>query len=395
MKKIIFTIDSRINLHKLWKNFLLYPPEGFKYLDCNGNSFKFEPNSMIKQKSIKEKVILFLYNIKNESSFLIHIYKFFFEHLQSKQIDKLNPDLVYCVNGRLYRGKNPWVVDFENPAVFFGYNLRTFVRYKNKIEKIFMQDNCKAIIAYSNGGKRGFLKNFKSEKIKHKVQVIQNVVFPLKNIKKVKHSGFNILFTGTSNLEDDFYSRGGREVVYVFLELSKKYPDIKLRIRCKVPEKEKRLLKNKNVEIYEDILSKDEFDALFLKSDLYLFPAYVGYALSVLEAMSFGLPIVTSDLLENGEPIVNGINGFKVSPPPIKCPLPSLPYYFFQKRPTFKMDREYVNRLVKEVEYLYHKPLLANKISQNNINKIKERYALQTKNLLLKDLYLNSTKELK
>ncbi|MFH1840205.1 MAG: glycosyltransferase family 4 protein [Nanoarchaeota archaeon] len=389
MKKILFTIKSNSKIHKLWKNFLLFPPDGFEYVDCNCSFLDFSKVKNVKE-TLKSKIINILYKIKRRIPLMIYLYNFSENKRFSRYIDTHNPDLIYCINGKIYYGNKPWVVDFENPSVFFDYNLKAFKKYIKKNEEILSRENCKAIIAYSEEGKKSFLANFTSEKIKSKVCVIPNVIYSPKNVKKIEHNGFNILFTGTSNLEDDFYSRGGKEVVHVFIKLSKKYQDIKLIIRCKVPKKEKELLKGKNVEIYENILSKKEFDALFLKSDLYLFPAYVGYALSVLEAMGFGLPVITSDLLENGEPVEDTINGFKVKPKKIKYVLPLIPDYFFKRKPTFILDHDYVNGIVEKVEFLYNRPELCKKISENNINKVRKNYNIVVKNKILGDIFKNN-----
>lgn len=384
-KIILFTINNNQNIHKVWKNFLLNPPNGFKYINLDGKEIKLFGNNS-NNKKIYSKIINYLFEIKRNIPFFYYYYKKYQEKKLTERIDKLNPDIIYCINGILYYGEKYWIVDIENPTVFFGYNIKTFKHYKKNIELILEKDNCKAILPYSITGKKMFLANFKSKKLKNKLFVSNNVITIPKNVKKINHNGFNILFTGTTNMEEDFYSRGGTEVIHTFLKLSKISDEIKLIIRCKIPEYEKSLLKNKNVEIYENPLSNEEFEELFLKSDLFLFPAYIGYALTILEAMSYGLPIITSDLLENAEPIQDGINGFKIKSPKIYYPLPELPYFLFPKKPRYILDKDYVERLTQKVLYLYNNKELSKKMAENNILKSKD-YDINNKNRILSGIF--------
>jgi glycosyltransferase involved in cell wall biosynthesis len=382
MKKIIFTIENNQKLHKLWRNFMQLAPNGFIYLDTNGNKIKFKNKS----KRIKVDLMLFLWKIKKQISLLVYYYKIISEKKISKKIDLLNPDIIYCVNGMLYYGNKPWVVDFENPTAFLGFNFLAFKRYKNKIKNVLLKSNCKAIMAYSKTSKESFLNCFGKKDFEEKVHVVNNCIeLPIK-IKKIKHSSFNILFTGSINIEDNFYARGGREVVNSFLKLSTKHKDIKLIIRCKLPQREIIKLKGKNVEIYEEHLSNEEFEKLFFKSDIYILPAYIGYALSNLEAMSYGLPVITSDLLENGEFVEEGINGYKITPPKINYYFPGIPEYYNNAKFKFIYNKEYVNRIIDKIEYLYKNKEVIRKIRKNNLRKAKN-YSIQEKNKKLEEIY--------
>ena len=106
-------------------------------------------------------------------------------------------------------------------------------------------------------------------------------------------------------------------------------------MRCKIPKEEMPtltpLIKKGRVEVYEGILPNKEFEELFLRSDVFVLPMQ-NYALIVLEAMSFGLPVITSDTIikDNG-------NGFWVKPPKYKEYAPLIPFYHFEKSPKLEL----------------------------------------------------------
>lgn len=390
MKTVMFTKKTEQPFHKLWKNFLTHPPAGFTYVDCEGKPLRFPPEDSRKRES---RIMHSLFVAKGYSSHLCYYYKMLEEKAFSKRMDRSDADLLYCMNGRLHRGEKPWVVDYENSSVFFSFNLRATLRYAPRLKRVFQRETCKAILPFSETGKESFLSLFGAD-IEHKVHVAPNVVPLPENTKKLKHEGFTILFTGSANIADYFYLRGGREVIRTYLALADKYPDMKLVMRCAVPEREKRLLAGRNVEIYEGLLPGAEFEDLFRRSDLYLLPGYKGDALSVIGAMSYCLPIVTSDLLELGEPIENGVNGFKIKPPEISYPAPRLPLYYFNYHvdhylPQF--DPQYVERIVEKVEALYHDKALATRMGRNNLRKVKERHSITSKNKVLKEVFSAAT----
>lgn len=381
-RTILFTTRAGTPIHKLWRNFLHAPPAGFKYVDCEGKALTL---SSTLQRSDVNKGMMMLYEIKRHSAWLVMKYKFREEKEYSARVDNVHTDLVYCINGRLYHGEKPWIVDFENPSSFFGFNAKAIKKYKNEVKEILARGNCKAILAYSKTGRKSFLKLFGGE-FNDKVLIVPNSIDLPSKTAQQKHRGFNILFTGSSNIDDNFNGRGGKEAVRAFLQASEKRPSMKLIMRCMVPPEERMLLKGKNVEIHDQLLSKKEFERLFLESDIYLLPAYIGYALSSIEAMSYGLPIITSNLLDNGDFVKQGVNGFKVKPPKIEFAEPLIPKYYFDKHIRLKISQAYINRIAGALIFAYDHPEQLRNIRKQNMQEAMH-YSIQEKNRHLKKIY--------
>ena len=98
----------------------------------------------------------------------------------------------------------------------------------------------------------------------------------------------------------------------IYALLQQKYPDLEYRVVGEGSDLEnaKRYAKEKDVKniVFTGVLTSNDLKEQFVGSDLYLFTSYhEGMPTSVLEAMCFGLPIVTRpvgglvDFFENGE----------------------------------------------------------------------------------------------
>ena len=162
---------------------------------------------------------------------------------------------------------------------------------------------------------------------------------------------------------------------------------MKLICRCIIPDEIKTIIKDtKNIEIYEHPIPKNKFEELFLKSDVYLFPAFAGFAMSILDAMNYGLPIITTDFLENGEKVENFYNGFKI---PLRNNLPRfhLPYIPIHDKPRPILDNEFIKDICNKIQYLYENESERIKMGENSREMLKNKFSLEVKNKLLKKIF--------
>ncbi|MCG8390500.1 MAG: glycosyltransferase [Cytophagales bacterium] len=90
--------------------------------------------------------------------------------------------------------------------------------------------------------------------------------------------------------------------------------DINLLLVRKPNEEIKQLLKRKEIsyEWYSE-LSEDQLAAIYLKTDILFFGStYEGFGLPIIEAQSFGIPVITSNLCSMPE--VAGLNSLLINP---------------------------------------------------------------------------------
>jgi glycosyltransferase involved in cell wall biosynthesis len=130
----------------------------------------------------------------------------------------------------------------------------------------------------------------------------------IENIQGKNKQGFRILFLARIEKLKGIY-----ESIDAYARLAKKYRDIELVVAGDGSELQaaKNYTDEKNIPnvIFKGRVEGEEKKKIFLGSDLYLFPTYHGEGMptSILEAMAFGLPVITrkvggiEDFFENGE----------------------------------------------------------------------------------------------
>jgi len=406
MREILFTTDSPVKLHNLWKQFIYDPPEGYCYRDLrgekitretgyeishpgNGREKDYGPGSFGESRTMGERIL----EASLRRSILLNLKaKDIDGRLVGKRIGRHSPDIAYSINGRLIKSDRPWVVDVENAGVFsVGYNYRALrsSKYREFIEKRLSSDSCKKILPYSETSMRSVLANLDCDSFIEKIEVVPNAVSYRKSIDRIPHETFNMLFTGSGQNLDEFYNRGGNDVVNCFLELREEIPDMRLILRCVLPEDiRKKLESTGNVEIHERPLAGNGFKELFLKSDVYLFPSFGDYALSIIEAMNYGLPVITRDFLEDSTMVRNGHNGFRIAPgsslPPLY--LPHIPIHFSETMKPVP-DRKFIAGMCDKIRYLYDNDSERERMGDNGRKIVKERFSVASKKRKLKKIF--------
>ncbi len=101
--------------------------------------------------------------------------------------------------------------------------------------------------------------------------------------------------------------------IEAMVEVVKKYPKVGLVIVGDGPERNSLELKIKNEELSAKIIFEnwsDDLPSYYKTADLFLLTSnYEGYGMTIIEALSVGLPVVMSDVGCAGEVLINGQNG--------------------------------------------------------------------------------------
>lgn len=189
--------------------------------------------------------------------------------------------------------------------------------------------------------------------------IIPNGVKRIKSeILNTPQDGFNILFI--SNLLE---AKGVFIVLEAFKVLAKKYKDINFEIAGdsfseKMDDKIRDyIFKNKltgRVNFIGGIYGEKKYQ-LYQKADVFAFPTFFEqecFPLVILEALSFGLPVITTSEGAIPEIIKNEKNGFLINP---KNPL----------------------ELIEKIELLYNNKQLLFQIGKNNRRVFEEKYSLE------------------
>lgn len=234
-----------------------------------------------------------------------------------------------------------WVVDFEFVASLFGYygNWRRRIygpRYQKMLTKVLSSRYCRKLIPWTDAAKKTVEHVLPSKDIAEKTEVVRLAVRPAppRPTDIEKSDKVSILFIGSSNYKGEFYSKGGLEVLESYRVLREKLGDkVELKFRCWMPDELRdRYASTPGLHMITDVLPRDVFDRLFWESDIFLFPSHHTPGMAILEAMRFGLPVVTKDLWANGELVKDEVHGFLVKPSE------KIPYYLPGFVPNWSMD---------------------------------------------------------
>jgi glycosyltransferase involved in cell wall biosynthesis len=307
-----------------------------------------------------------------------------------------NTDLIYAAQ-HIISSEKPWIADAEHASTWSGYSDLSLV--KGIIAKKLRQDNCKKIIAWSEWAKRTIVQSFDDEVIQKKIQVVRYTTDAKTIQKKKKDSIIRFLFMGSGNIGNmlNFEFKGFYETLEAFTRLQKEYGNkIQLIIKSKIPESlRNQIMNNEGIVLIEKMVSQEEIRDLYLTCDIFPHIGYEVMNLSVLEAMSYGLPIIATDIFNTPELVSDGTNGFLIRPTNIekfysKNELPNehALSYLHEVR---KIRSYMTEKLTEKMQLLIEDEKLREKIGMAAKKTIEEgEFSITNRNNLLKNIFDNA-----
>ncbi len=306
---------------------------------------------------------------------------------------KTDADIVHSTRGIIQiKQKKPWIIDLECGPIFTSFNWKAM---KNPIVRGIIMNaltakNCKKILPQSEAAKRTFIQAIGKEnynKIKNKVEILYLALRPCKK-KKIKRKDKKVILSFVGRA---FYGKGGPHLLKAYENLTKKYNNLELKYKGKIPERWMDFAKKlKGFKYVEGYLSRDElFEKMYLSSDIYVMPTNKdNYGVVFLEAMSAGLPIVSTTSMTVPEIIKDGKNGFLV-----KTNLSHENYYDRKKeyeRRRGKVDWNIVNQLVEKLSILIEDKKLREKMGKAGRKMIEDKngkFSIEKRNKQLRKIY--------
>ena len=362
--------------NKKIKVYLQYPwkfPDSpyYKYLiNCPPKSISFD-NAKKKGGAITNRRFFWLLIIlKRKIRKLVKVMNIVIPNARLSPVG--NYDLIHCCHCLSKNTNKPWVADIEMMGSFsmpFDQRSKTL----EKVGKYLRSKNCKKILPWTKSIEKDILQSF--PRFKEKIEVVYPAVPEIKNLKKPKNKNIKIIFIARY-----FGLKGGEVALEVLERLRKKY-NIEGIVVSDVPEKIK--LKYPKIKIH-GLVSQKELFKIMTSSDIFLYPSLMDtFGFSLLEAMSFGLPIITVDTnwtKSRKEIVEDGKNGFIFD---IKEKMYS---------GELRRDKEIVIRkLVENTSKLINDRNLREKMSKECIKTIKEgKFSMKNRNEKLDRIYKNA-----
>ena len=278
-------------------------------------------------------------------------------------------DLIHCAHCLSKNENKPWVADFESEWQMY-VGEKTFFG-KKSVDKIISKDNCKKIIPWTNGAKRELENRF--PKLKNKFEVVYPAVPLMVNNKQYKKQ-ITLLFIARY-----FYQKGGLHALEAINRLTKKYNNVSGIFISQTPsEIINKYSSNKKIKFYNLMPQQRLFKEIFPLADIFVYPGYTdSFGFALLEAMSFGIPIVTVDGFARKEIVDDGKTGFVVEKDKD-----------IDWRKITKNEEEIIEKLVDKTSLLTEDAQLRAKMSKNCFKEIKNgKFSIKERNKKLEKIY--------
>ena len=306
-------------------------------------------------------------------------------------------DIIYSTRGIIQiNQKKPWIIDLECGHIFTSFNWKAI--QNPLIRKIIMSaltsKNCKRILPQSEAANKSFIKAIGKEnynKIKDKIEILYLALRPYPKKKIDRKDGKIVLsFVGKS-----FFGKGGPNLLKAYEILTKKYDNLVLRYKGIMPTKYFEYAKNLSgfEFVGKEHLSREKlFEKMYLSADIYVMPTSKdNYGVVFLEAMSAGLPIVSTTSMTVPEIVQDGRNGLLV-----KTNLSHENYYDRVGdyiRDTRKINKNIVNQLVEKLSILIEDKKLREKMGKEGRKMIEDEnshFNTLYRNKRLREIYEES-----
>jgi glycosyltransferase involved in cell wall biosynthesis len=366
-------VGLRLGSHPVYQDLVLYPPKGIRY--------KVIRITTAEGPKIFQKIKEFIW--RTYTKFYPPILNLGFRDF----------DLVHS-NGVMLKTELPWVIDVESVGSLVNHNYENLLNkdYTQKIINTLSSPSCKKIIIHTKSGMYSIIYNLDTNHFKEKLEVVYPAIRSANFRKKKNTDRITLLFIGRR-----FYEKGGLEVLQTFTALEKKF-DVKLLVVANVPNHLKKKVKD-NVEFYLPNMPRNFlFQKIYPRADIFIFPTYIdAMPTVVMEAFSFGLPVIGTKSFSMPELVENNKNGFLVD----------TPISYYDKKFLFRWkDLPHLNQivrkdkpkivkaLVEKTSLLIHNSALRKKMSKEAKKEVvKGKFSIKTRNKKLKQIYEEALKK--
>jgi glycosyltransferase involved in cell wall biosynthesis len=249
-------------------------------------------------------------------------------HFRSQVLLADQRGLVFLTSMPYTYNQGPWVVEIEDPTTLFYPMVRngntahlnlSESPYFPIVKALLESDRCKGVLTHMRSTARMVPALFGSDVIARKVFYTPlGVPVPRRRQRHDRGASdeVHLLFINSwCQVPENFYVRGGLDVLEAFAVLHERYPQLRLTLRTRLPPLDDhyhRIIERGWVRVIDRFLSAEEMADLHARSHVFLLPAARVHIVSLLQAMSYGLAVVASDGWGIGEYVTHERNGLIV-----------------------------------------------------------------------------------
>lgn len=295
-------LEPMWGLHSAYESLIRYPPEGYRFEAERGRE-----NTAIKAASRFALTYSLLYALDRVVP--VHLLRSYWNTLKRPPA---GTKLTYSTMHLVLRDE-PWVLDLpcEHVTNVLG-GFRHFRRFKGLAKRVVAADNCRKIIVSIDVGREALEATLGSD-LAEKTNVVYWAVPKKEFAKSFNENKVKLLFVNSANIPGQFHSKGGKEALEAFSFLRKRYPYVEMVVRSDVPSVMRRRCEQiEGLRIIDEVVPWQELEREFMTADIFLLPAHHTPMMAFLDAMSYQLPVVTTDAWGNPEIVEDGTTGLLV-----------------------------------------------------------------------------------
>lgn len=379
---------------------LNHPPPGYRF-NSSIRGKRFPSLDLFPRVALLIRSILKLgiASLRNGAR-LAEVYRFLLTRgFTSQLLIPKNVSLLFFPSVPFTYGQHPWVIEIEDTtSLFFPFlhNGRTDMLepsefpYLPVVKALIESGNCRGIITHVKSTADSLPVLFDNPKLREKITYSQLGIRSApteRPTQKTDGEHLNLLFSNSWHQEpQSFYLRGGLDLLEAFAVLKKKYANIHLTLRTRLPESlEPRyleIIRSCKIQIIDFFLPKKDWQRLFSESHIYVLPAARIHAVSVLEAMANGLVLIVSDGWGMEEYVRDGWNGIVVKGRYETCSWMDNKTGILREnyRPMFAIDSRMVEGLVKAISSLIDNPGLRSTLGERARRDVETRFTVENWN---------------
>jgi glycosyltransferase involved in cell wall biosynthesis len=233
-------------------------------------------------------------------------------HLLSQLLVGDRQGVVFLTSMPYTYGQNPWVIEVEDPTTLFypliqnGHTSGLALAdspYFPILKALLEADHCKAILTHMKSSAEMIATLFGSDLIRRKI-VYARLGVPLptrfqRHDPAPDDEPIHLLFINSwCQIPENFFVRGGLDVLEAFAILRERYPQLRLTMRTSLPllaDHYHQIIESGWVRLVNRFIPAAELAELHAQSHIFLLPAARVHIVSILQAMSYGLAVVASD----------------------------------------------------------------------------------------------------
>ena len=264
------------------------------------------------------------------------------------------------------------------------------------IKHLLLEENCRQIMFWSHAGYKTLLEYGRSNDLR----LIKKcrVVYPA--IREVDQQWIKNRTPGyelTLMFNGSFFIKGGAHVVDAFERVQKIIPSARLELCCdekkdfttSSPELRERYLnrirKNSGIRLRR-VTRAEMLGSVLPRTDIYLLPTYAdAFGFAVLEAMSYGIPVVATNYFAIPELVEDGVTGSLVDTSNFDC------VKMFPGCAVGHIPREfhaYLSDCVfEEIMRLVDSPKRMQEMGQAAIERVRVKFSFQVRNSVMGEIY--------